>query len=62
MLYVKKKGGGIVEGYPIEPGRGRIPDAFAYTGLLPAFEDAGFVEVARRSETRPVMRYCFSSQ
>lgn len=54
--YVQKKGGRIVEGYPVEPKRGRIPDAFAYTGLASTFRRAGFVEVARRSETRPIMR------
>lgn len=30
---------------------------YAHTGFLPAFEDAGFTEVCRRSETRPIMRY-----
>ena len=54
--YVQKKGGRIVEGYPVEPKKGRIPDAFAYTGLASTFRKAGFVEVARRSETRPIMR------
>jgi GNAT superfamily N-acetyltransferase len=55
--YVDKHGGKIVEGYPVEPKRGRMPDAFAFTGLASAFRKAGFVEVARRSETRPIMRY-----
>ncbi len=55
--YVEKQGGKIVEGYPVEPKKGRIPDAFAYTGLASAFRKAGFVEVARRSETRPIMRH-----
>jgi GNAT superfamily N-acetyltransferase len=57
MEYVQKQGGKIVEGYPVEPKKGRIPDAFAYTGLASAFRKAGFVEVVRRSETRPIMRY-----
>ena len=55
--YVEKQGGKIVEGYPVEPKKGRIPDAFAYTGLASAFRKAGFVEVVRRSETRPIMTY-----
>ena len=54
--YVQKQGGKIVEGYPVEPKEGRIPDAFAYMGLASAFRKAGFVEVVRRSETRPIMR------
>jgi GNAT superfamily N-acetyltransferase len=55
--YVQKQGGKIVEGYPVEPEKDKIPDAFAYTGLAPTFRKAGFVEVLRRSETRPIMRY-----
>ncbi|MHC4416251.1 MAG: GNAT family N-acetyltransferase [Planctomycetota bacterium] len=51
------RGAAIVEGYPVEPRRDRLPDAFAYTGLPSAFHQAGFVEVLRRSETRPIMRY-----
>ena len=55
--YVKEQGGKIVEGYPVEPKKGYTPDAFAYTGLASAFRKVGFVEVLRRSETRPIMWY-----
>jgi len=55
--YVTKHGGKIVEAYPVEPKEGRMPDAFAYTGLASTFRKAGFVEVARPSEKRPIMRY-----
>ena len=48
----------MVEGYLVEPRQGRVPAVFAYTGLASAFRHAGFVEVARRSETRPIMRFC----
>ena len=34
----------------------KIPDSFVWTGLPSAFERAGFVEVARRSPARPIMR------
>ena len=51
------QGAEVVEGYPVEPKKPRIPDAFAYTGLASSFRKAGFVEVLRRSETRPIMRY-----
>jgi len=54
--YVKAQGGKILEGYPVEPKDGRLPAAFAYTGLASAFSQAGFVEVARRSATRPIFR------
>jgi GNAT superfamily N-acetyltransferase len=58
--YVKKQGGKIVESYPIEPKKGGTPDAFTWTGLASAFRQAGFLEVLRRSETRPIMRYVIS--
>lgn len=61
LKYVKENGGKIVEGYPIEPKKERIPSASAYTGLASTFRKAGFVEVARRSENRPIMRYVISS-
>jgi GNAT superfamily N-acetyltransferase len=54
--YVKEQGGKILEGYPVEPKKGRMPDPFVYTGAASAFRKAGFVEVLRRSETRPIMR------
>lgn len=54
--FARRKGARIIEGYPVEPRKGRMPDAFAWTGLPAAFRKAGFREAARRSETRPVMR------
>ncbi len=55
--YVKKKGGSIVEAYPVEPRKDKMPDAFAWTGLASAYTKVGFAECARRSETRPIMRF-----
>jgi len=55
--YVRNQGGRIVEGYPVEPKKGRMPDVFAYTGLASTFCKAGFVKILQRSETRPIMRY-----
>ena len=55
--YVRKQGGKIVEGYPVEPKKDKTADVFAWTGLVSFFKKAGFVECARRSETRPIMRY-----
>ena len=55
--YARCQGAKIVEGYPVEPKKGSTADVFAYTGLVSAFRKAGFVEVARRSETRPLMRF-----
>ena len=55
--YVKVNKGKIIEGYPIEPKSGKTADVFAWTGLSTAFRKAGFKEIVRRSETRPIMRY-----
>lgn len=55
--YVRRNGGAILEGYPVDPENERSPDVFVYTGLANAFKKAGFSEVARRSKTRPIMRY-----
>ncbi|MFC1682711.1 GNAT family N-acetyltransferase [Candidatus Zixiibacteriota bacterium] len=55
--YAKRKGAKIIEGYPVEPRKDRMPDVFAYYGFASTFRQAGFKEVARRSETRPFMRY-----
>lgn len=52
----RRRGARLVEGYPIDTGTKRAPDVFVFTGLVPGFERAGFVEVARRSRTRPIMR------
>jgi hypothetical protein len=52
---MKKHGGKIVEGYPGDPKKVQ-PDVFVYTGLASAFRKAGFIEILRRSENRPIMR------
>ena len=48
-------GARIVEAYPVES-RSKLPDSSIYTGVVPVFRAAGFVEVLRRSERRPIMR------
>jgi len=55
--FVKRQGGTIVEGYPVAPKQGALPDAFAWTGALAAFLKAGFREMPRWSESRPIVRY-----
>ena len=50
------KGGTIVEAYPTETKNKTVAPVFIYTGTAFAFKNAGFKEVARRPETRPVMR------
>jgi len=51
------KGAKIVEGYPVEPAKNKMPDVFAWTGFSSIFIKTGFKEVERRSVSRPIMRY-----
>jgi GNAT superfamily N-acetyltransferase len=57
VAFAAGRGARLVEGYPVEPRQPFVADAFVWTGLASTFRRAGFVEVARRSETRPIMRY-----
>ena len=50
-------GARIVEGYPIEPGPHRMSSGNLFTGVRSAFDRVGFVEVARRNPSRPIVRY-----
>lgn len=56
ISYSKKNGASIVEGYPYDV-KTKTSDVFVWTGLSSSFLKAGFEEVDRRSETRPIMRY-----
>ena len=55
--FAAKQGATIVEGYPIELTMKHAPDPFVWTGTLSAFMKAGFQEVLRRSNRRPIMRF-----
>ncbi|GBD29241.1 hypothetical protein HRbin32_00328 [bacterium HR32] len=56
VQYVRAQGGTVVEAYPhVRPPGGRASDA--YMGLLSTFLRMGFVEVARPSPDRSVVRY-----
>jgi GNAT superfamily N-acetyltransferase len=55
--YVRAQGGHIVESYPVPVKPGVTSTNYAFTGFVSAFEEAGFTECMRRSETRPIMRY-----
>jgi GNAT superfamily N-acetyltransferase len=56
--HATRSGATIIEAYPIEQQAGqRLTPAAVYTGPASAFRKAGFVEVARRSPTRPIMRF-----
>lgn len=49
-------GAPALEGYPVDSGGAEQPAAFVWTGTPGAFAKAGFVEVARRSPRRPIVR------
>jgi GNAT superfamily N-acetyltransferase len=54
--YAKSRGARLLEAYPIEPRKKPMPAVFAWTGIASTFRKQGFVEVARRAPTRPVLR------
>ncbi|MBN1967166.1 MAG: GNAT family N-acetyltransferase [Anaerolineae bacterium] len=55
--HARAGGATIVEAYPAIPANSANPDTVIFTGTHSTFVRAGFQEVARRSEIRPVMRY-----
>jgi GNAT superfamily N-acetyltransferase len=55
VKFAKSQGAKIVEGYP-QAVAGSLPDPFVWTGLESSFLKAGFIEVARRSPKRPILR------
>jgi GNAT superfamily N-acetyltransferase len=58
VSYAAQHGAQIVEAYPVDPGDRTVHGSTeGYMGLISAFRDAGFTEVARRSPRQVVMRY-----
>lgn len=55
--HVRKSGGRVVEAYPTRPRGKRLEAVSSFMGVPVVFERAGFVECARPSEARSVMRY-----
>jgi len=56
LAYALSRGSQVVEAYPMEPQK-KWPAAFVWTGLVSVFRKVGFIEAARHSESRPIMRY-----
>lgn len=61
IAYARDHGARLLEAYPVDPSRGRVPAASAYTGPLGMYDRAGFEVVARRqanasSPLRPIVR------
>jgi GNAT superfamily N-acetyltransferase len=55
--YVRRQGGRIIEAYPTQPKGQRLPPVSSYMGLPSLFEQAGFIECARPSQSKVIMRY-----
>ncbi len=55
--YVKSQDGQVVEAYPTQPRSDRLPPISSFMGVPAMFERAGFVECARPSKSRVIMRY-----
>ena len=57
IAYVTREGGKVIEAYPTRPKSRRMPPVSSYMGLPSMFEKAGFVEMARPSKSKIIMRY-----
>jgi GNAT superfamily N-acetyltransferase len=55
--YARTNGAEIVEAYPTPPKEGRLPPVSSYMGIPAMFHQAGFIECARPSKSKRVMRY-----
>ena len=55
--YVRGQGGRVIEAYPTQPKGERLPPVSSYMGLPSLFEQAGFVECRRPSQSKVIMRY-----
>ena len=54
--YVRQQGGKVIEAYPTVPRKGKLPPVSSFMGFPDVFARAGFVECARPSEARMIMR------
>lgn len=55
--FARSRGAETIEGYPVDTFGKKVNSLFIFTGTMHSFLKAGFVEVARRSPKRPIMRY-----
>jgi GNAT superfamily N-acetyltransferase len=58
--YVRAQGGKVVEAYPSQPRGDKLAPSSSYMGIPAMFEQAGFVECARPSKSKAIMRYYIS--
>ncbi len=57
VTYAAEQEARVVEAYPTVPRTGKLPPVSSFMGVPSMFQRAGFVEVARPSESRMIMRY-----
>ncbi len=57
IAHVKENGGRVVEAYPTVVKKGQRAPVSSFMGFPESFEREGFVECARPSERKAVMRY-----
>lgn len=55
--HARSQGATIVEAYPTQPRKDRLPPISSFMGVPALFEQAGFVECARPSKSRVIMRH-----
>ena len=55
--YAISRGADIIEGYPVETEKEKVPDSELFPGLSSVFLQTGFKEVLRRLDKRPIMRF-----
>ncbi len=60
MQYASQQGAALIEAYPLRTEITKMFPYERYMGIQSTFEAVGFVEVARRSERRSVMRLIIS--
>ena len=55
--YVRQNGGKVIEAYPTDPRGRRLAPVSSFMGLPSVYKQARFVESARPSESKVIMRY-----
>ena len=54
--HVRRSGGSVVEAYPTRPRGKKLEAVSSFMGVPASFERAGFVECARPSDAKVIMR------
>lgn len=56
VAHAADRGATLIEGYPVDTSTGPISEGAAFHGTAAMFAAAGFEEVVRRNDSRPIMR------